>query len=116
MMTHRGTVYSEYQLGMLKSLEIEERDIKNKLKILNKLFLNHKKYCKENNWKIDNDFIRYVKIKNELRILNQRLVEINNIREIARGTIRDMDYDYRLENRVRKEYEDFMNEHLGLYK
>lgn len=38
MMVCRCITYSEYQLGMLKTLEIEERNIKNKLKILNKVF------------------------------------------------------------------------------
>lgn len=72
-MACRCTGYSEYQLGMIQALSIINEDTKEKLKGLNGLLLEHKEYCKKNNWKKDNNFIRYVKIKHEIRILNQNI-------------------------------------------
>lgn len=73
MMACRTRGYNQFQQGMMEALDIIDKNTKEKIKELNKLLLEHKDHCRKNNWKVDNDFIRYAKIKNGLRILNQQV-------------------------------------------
>lgn len=100
MMSCRSFTYSDYQRGMLWGLSAERHEKIQELKQLNVELLKLKEKCKarsylqdrevkvgeRNDYRLSYVFINYIKVKEQIKLLNRDIEKLNDKMDIVRGS------------------------------